>query len=50
MAEDNAERPRPSLVVAGFALFEGLLSPAAQAALVDDLRAVVARRRRWWRR
>jgi alkylated DNA repair protein (DNA oxidative demethylase) len=40
-SHDSAERPRPSLRVAGFELYQGLIEPAVQALLLDDLREVV---------
>lgn len=42
MILDSADRPEPTLRVAGFALFQGLIGPEEQAAVLDDLRAVVA--------
>jgi alkylated DNA repair protein (DNA oxidative demethylase) len=40
--DESKERPQPSLRVAGFEVYEGLIDPARQRALVEDLRAVVA--------
>jgi alkylated DNA repair protein (DNA oxidative demethylase) len=41
-SQESAGRPEPTLRVAGFALFEGLVGPGEQLALLEDLRGVVA--------
>ncbi|WP_212522860.1 alpha-ketoglutarate-dependent dioxygenase AlkB [Actibacterium sp. MT2.3-13A] len=42
VAQETApERPRPALVLRGVEVFDGLVAPAEQAALVEDLRALI---------
>ena len=40
--DKSTERPQPSLRIAGFEIYEGLIDATGQRALVEDLRAVVA--------